>query len=123
MMTDHAPSYQSIPPYSSRILVLGIRLDHVFFMMMSYVVSVMTLYHNIKQIPIIHTKFNILVLGLGLASYVASVMTMYSYHIISKHTSILITHIGIGSWLGPYIDSLMTIYHPMKSIHNAYHPY
>ena len=66
MMTDHAPSYQSIPPYSSRILVLGIGLDHVFFMMMSYVVSVMTMDDHIKPIPIIHTKFDILVLGLGL---------------------------------------------------------
>ena len=31
MMIDHAPSYHSIPPYSSRILVLGIGLSHVLF--------------------------------------------------------------------------------------------
>ena len=59
---------------------------------------VMTMYHHMKSIPNIHTRFNILVLGLGLGHMV---MTMY-HHMKSLpiiHTRFNILVLGLGQGL------------------------
>ena len=55
---DHVPSYQTIPYHPIQHFGIGSWLS-------AYDVLVMTMYHHIKPIAIIHTKFDILVLGLG----------------------------------------------------------
>ena len=60
-----------------------------------YIVSVMTMYHHIKPIPIIHTKFNILVLGLGFGPM------LFQWWPCTIHTKfdILVLGLGLGHML------------------------
>ena len=55
---DHVPSYQTNPYHPIQHFGIGSWLS-------SYDVLVMTMYHHMKSIPIIHSRFDILVLGLG----------------------------------------------------------
>ena len=65
-----------------------------------YIVSVMTMYHHIKPIPIIHTKFNILVLGLGLGHMLLQwwPCTIISNHSLSSYPTFWYWVLAFGIW-------------------------
>ena len=164
--------------FSDDIMVLGLGLGHMllqwwpctlianqslssystfWYWVLAFVVWCFSddhMYHHMKSIPIIHSRLDILVLGLGQGhmllhwwpctiisnlSLSSILNSTYWYWVLAKviccfsddhvpsyqtypYHPYSITHIGIGSWLGPYVVSWCpTMYHHIKAY--LHHPY
>ena len=124
-MIYHVPSYESTHPSS-------ILNDTYWYWVLAWVIC--CFYCDCpctviwKHTSIIHTQSHIMVLGVILGHMLFLWwMTMYSHMKAYIHHPYSITHIGIGSWLGPYVVFMVTDHvpsyesiHPSSILHHAY---
>ena len=110
---DHVPSYQTNPYHPIQHFGIGSWLS-------SYDVLVMTMYHHMKSIPIIHSRFDILVLGIGQGHML---LQWWPCTIISNLSLSSILNLTYWYWVLAKVICCFSDDHVPSYQTNRYHPY